>query len=119
MDTHAYGPLGREICALLDLETRRLPMEWKVTYQDVPYHYTDPHVLLIEAENLEQAVATACDHLIRSGHAVSGPAYDLRQQGAFDEPKFLAYLGNATLNGKTRIRHCEPYTTGTLGTVRG
>jgi len=42
--------------------------EWKVTYQDVPYNFTTPHVLIIEAETEADARETAQDHLTRKGH---------------------------------------------------
>lgn len=87
-------------------------MEWKVIYQNAPLHYNDPYSLIVQADDLEQAIATAIDHLTRNGQAVGGIRV------GYSEEKLNAYLGDYQLSGPTRIMRCEPYNPAKLGTVR-
>ncbi len=92
--------------------------EWKVVYQDTPFNFTDPGALVIDADSIEQALATAYDHLTRKGKAVSA----INTTGA-DDVKLHALLGIAPnislhcMQGSTHIRSCELHQTAGLGRV--
>jgi hypothetical protein len=92
--------------------------EWKVVYQNTPFNFTDPGVLVIDAEGIEQALATAYDALTRRGLAVGV----INTDGA-DESKIRSMIGlapNISLNcmsGPTHIRSCTLHQTAGLGRV--
>lgn len=92
-------------------------MEFRITYQDVPFNYTTPHVLVIEAESKEQAFVTAYDHLTRAGHSVfSYPETGNRSN--LDMPTIWFMGVPKDSHGSTFIRGIEVYAVAVLGKVK-
>lgn len=92
---------------------------WKVTYQAVPYNYTTPGVLLIEAETPAEAFAVAYDALTNRGLAVypeipgncgidAGEVQKLGVPGWLDTP-----------TGNVHIRRIEEHKVNVQGRVIG
>jgi hypothetical protein len=104
--------------------------EWKVIFQDTPFNFTTPAALVIKADDVEQALATAYDHLTRAGHAVakivpdahtpSEPYFEQTPKDV-DLDKLKKLLGpNVNLEympGSTHIRGCLLHQVSNLGTV--
>jgi hypothetical protein len=96
--------------------------EWKIIYQDTPFNFTTPAALVIKADDVEQALATAYDHLTRCGKAVGKivPERGLRSNPYWDQipehvdlEKLKAMLGPNVdpmcMPGNTHIRACQLY----------
>lgn len=85
---------------------------WKVIYQDVPFNYTQPHVLIVPgAPTKAAAFAIAYDTLTRMGLAVGGISMVNPSEGLTKEEREEArgYGVPAELFGHTRIRSIQQH----------
>lgn len=98
-----------------------MEMQWQIIYQNVPYNYTSPRTLVIEADSQEAALVTAYDHLVRSGMAISvdSVAYDLRDHAPLMDWSAVKALGwpIRSTQGDTHIRSIEPHLAKSSGKV--
>jgi hypothetical protein len=88
--------------------------KWKVQYQSTPFNFTQPGVLVIEANSKEDAFITAYSCLTLSGHAVWVYKGDIESMGLESGP-VIAALDNQT--GPVHIRSIDEYNVQAPGKV--
>lgn len=82
--------------------------KWRVLYQDVPYNYTDPKVLVVQGDTRAAAVAQAWQQLTVAGRAVHMSNFELRGILSDLELAELSATGTSTYSeGKTHIRSVD------------
>ena len=91
-------------------------MIFRCQFQDTPFNYTRPEALLVEAESVAEAFATAYNHLTVNGKSVDSSLPKEHDTAA--NRTALAALGIPESNfSATRIREITPYTVQVRGKV--
>ena len=83
-------------------------MTYQVTHQNVPFNYSDPGTIIIEADSPEGAFATAYDHLARRGGGVYASDFAINDLKLSRE-KVRALGVPDQSNGRTHIREIIEY----------
>jgi len=91
-------------------------MKFRCQFQDMPFNFTRPEALLVEAESVPEAFAIAYNHLTLNGKSVDSSLPKDHDTAA--NRAALAALGipDSTYSA-TRIREITPYTVQVHGKV--
>jgi hypothetical protein len=97
---------------------KEINMEFIIKYQPVPYNYTTPSVMVVDASSKVEAWVAAYDSLTRQGLSVHSTDYDMDRVLTDEEVKAARELGVPDMSGRVMIRELREYKVKAVGTVK-